>query len=165
MLRTPTLALTLSLAALCASAAGRVDVSFDEPRKFSDAGRSAIDTERTTQTLAEHLQRLGKRLPDNQTLRVEVLDVDLAGRVIPRPRADVRVLNGGADWPHIKLRYTLTADGRTLKSGEETLSDLNYLGTPQRSADGNMPYETRMLTQWFEQRFGGAPAHASAKAQ
>ena len=153
------LAAALLSAPLQAQAAGTVEVRFIEPRHFTDAGFGELATGRTTQALAEHLKRLGRALPDGQTLRIEVLDVDLAGNVKPGRRGDIRVLRGGADWPRIKLRYTLTEGARTLRSGEETLSDLNYLGTPPRGADsGLLPYEERLLSRWFGERFVAAQA-------
>ena len=59
----------------------------------------------------------------------------------------MRVLRGWADWPHLKLRYTLQAEDRTLKSGEAELADMHYrLG--DRSSE--LGFEKRMLDQWFK---------------
>jgi hypothetical protein len=87
----------------------------------------------------------------------QVLDVDLAGRLQPRRGDEIRVLNGRADWPRIKLRWTLSAGDRTLKSGEDDLSDMAYLQTfsgLDRSL--SLPYEGRMLERWFAERVAGA---------
>src|SRR5687767_14299106 len=89
-------------AMLPAHAAGQVEVSYVKPEEFRDAGRGAIDRERTMATLTQYLQQLSKRLPDGQTLRLEVTDIDLAGEIHPSLRLnDLRVLRGGADWPHL----------------------------------------------------------------
>ncbi|HMC17367.1 MAG TPA: DUF3016 domain-containing protein, partial [Albitalea sp.] len=106
------------------------------------------------QTLERHLQALAQhRLPSDQVLKVEVLDVDLAGEERPSRRSgrDLRILRGGADWPRIQLRYTLEVNGRLLRSGEETLTDMSYLQGPI-GAYGTDPlrYEQRMLDKWFE---------------
>src|SRR5687767_4143961 len=78
-----------------AHAAGTVEVVFVNPDEFSDAGRGSVEIGRTTQVLADHLKQLGAQLPDGQKLRVEVLDVDLAGELKPtRSRGDLRVLRG-----------------------------------------------------------------------
>jgi hypothetical protein len=89
---------------------------------------------------------------------VQVLDVDVAGEQIPLRWDDARVLRGGADVPHIHLRWTLSEGGRTLKSGEERLADLGYLsGSAHANARyGTLAYEKRMLAAWFAQRFGPA---------
>jgi hypothetical protein len=40
-------------------------------------------------------------------------------------------------------------------SGEERLSDMNFLATPNRySPDDRLRYEKAMLDHWFESRFG-----------
>lgn len=144
--------------ALSAQAAGPVDVSFlPDPRQYTDPGRDPADAVRNEETLARHLQSLGARwLPDGQQLRVEVLDLDLSGSLRPPRRAaidDVRISHGGADVPRVTLRYTLSEGSRVLASGEETVSDLNYL---RHGADIglNEPLrnEKRMLENWFKSR-------------
>jgi hypothetical protein len=155
----PVAALAIAaLAALPAHAAGKIEVKFVEPAKFTDAGFSDRETERTTEHLGDAFKRLEAKLPDGQTLHVDVLDVDLAGNTKRLPPQERRVLNGGADWPKIKLRYTLTAEGRTLASGEETLSDLDYMNrTPRvRNSTRPLPYEERMLEDWFARRIAKA---------
>lgn len=151
----------LTVAALAAGtlaqAAGSVQVSFDKPDEFVDIGHNRWDQERVLDQLREVFKGWGARLPDGQTLKVEVLDVDLAGRLQPRRGDEIRVLNGRADWPRIKLRWTLGAGDRTLKSGEDDLADMAYLqtfGGLDRSL--SLPYEGRMLERWFTERFGGS---------
>jgi hypothetical protein len=119
-------ALLCSLASLPATA-GNVEVKFTEPEGFADAGRNPIDRERNLQTLAEHLQAAGARLPDGQTLKVEITDVDLAGNQDPFRFHDTRILRGRADWPRMSLRWTLQRPDGSSTQGEERLSDMNYL--------------------------------------
>jgi hypothetical protein len=149
-------------AAVAAQAAGTVEVSFVDARHFSDAGIARYDEEANLRTLTGHLQALGQRhLADGQTLKIEVLDVDLAGRTRwLSSRADqIRVLRGLADPPRITLRYALQADGRVIRSAEETVSDLAYLdGVGSRFLDEPLPYEKRMLDRWFSERFA-PPGH------
>lgn len=149
----------LLAAPLAAQAAGQVQVKWIEPEKFSDAGRGSFDRERTLQTLAEHLQALGRRLPDGQTLSVEVTDLELAGEVEPfgRFHHDVRVLRGRADWPRMSLRYTLSDGTRTLARGNADISDPNYLFRSLRhSQDGALAYEKRMLDDWVGSLVAGS---------
>lgn len=143
------------LAAAGLAQAGTVDVRFVEPAGYADAGRSATDRERTTDALGAHLRQLGARLPAVQALRVEVLDVDLAGRLEMQGPHEVRVLTGGADWPKLHLRWTLTEGDRTLASGEDRLADMNYLQwTPPSAAGTAYFHELRLLDRWFGERFG-----------
>ena len=139
---------------LSAHAAGQVEVSYIKPDEFRDAGRGSVDRDRTLAALTQYLQRLSRQLPAGRTLRLEVTDLDLAGEIYPNARLnDLRVLRGGADWPHIRMRYTLLEGGRTLKSGEARLSDPGYMFSSRvlAAADSELAYEKRMLKDWFEQ--------------
>ncbi len=153
----------LSAAALIAmarpaQAAGTAEVRYVEPERFSDAGRAPFDREQALASLTAHLHQLAQRLPDGQRLRIEVLDLDLAGEQILRRGSDVRVMRGAADWPQIHLRWTLEQGGTALKSGEDRLSDLGYLSgrTSAAASEGAFPHEKRLLTQWFRAQFEGA---------
>ena len=143
----------------CAGQAGTVSVSYPSPDAFTyiDAGTSRWDEKANLQTLATHLQRLGERwLPANQSLKVEVLDLDLAGAVHPS-RIDgspLRTVRGRTDWPKMNLRYTVEVDGRTVRTSEEWVSDINYArGLPRASSNEPLYYEKRMLEVWFKDRF------------
>jgi hypothetical protein len=146
-----------SLATVSAAAAGAVTVSFADASRFTDVGSTPWERESNLRALAGHLDFLARRyLADGETLKVEVLDVDLAGTTHPSRRAgrELRDLKGGADAPHIRLRYTLEAKGRPPRHGEEVLSDLAY---SQRfsGAHGAEPLhcEKEMLSDWFKARF------------
>lgn len=147
------------LSAGAASAA--VTVTYIHPETFTDLPFTPWDREQTLKDLAAHLEKLGKALPAGQDLKIDVLDVDLAGREEPAVRRaqEIRILRGGADWPHIHLRYTLESGGTVLKSGDEQLSDMMYMGRLTRYGDGDMlRYEKRMLDDWFGKTF--VPARA-----
>ena len=148
-----------SLSALLISplvqAAGSVEVQFVQADKFTDAGRGSFDTQHTLKVLGDHLKALGRQLPDGQTLQIDVSDIDLAGELRPaRAGSDLRVLRGRADWPQITLRYSLLADGKALKAGEDRLVDLNYMWmSAGLRSNEEFPYERRMLTRWFGETF------------
>ncbi|MBC7938308.1 MAG: DUF3016 domain-containing protein [Chitinophagaceae bacterium] len=154
------LAIGAALASACwvlpVAAMGTLEVKYVQAEQFSDIGFGAFERERNLQSMTQVLQGLVKRLPDGQTLRLEVLDIDLAGETYPRSAGrDLRVLRGGVDWPRMEVRYTLQADGRTLKAGEDKLADQSYLFTlrGQTAQDGPLPYEKRMLARWFSDTF------------
>jgi hypothetical protein len=139
-------------------AAGLVDVHFVEPARYADAGRTPAERERTLKVLGEHLKQLGARLPDGQRLRVDVLDIDLAGTLEPRRAVEVRVLRGRADVPAMTLRWTLSEGSRTLKSGEERITDLDYLERGGRLPPaGDLAYDRALLDRWFAERVAPAP--------
>ena len=160
--RSTTLSLGLLLAAAAAQAAGTVQVSYVQPEQFADAGDARRDHEGNLRTLTRHLEALaGRHLGDGQTLRIEVLDVDLAGEVRPvlRLHQDVRVLKGSVDWPRIKLRYTLESAGQAPRHGEQTVADIAYLQRINRyHGNESLRYEKRMLDEWFSGQFAAASA-------
>lgn len=159
----PQLALA-GLALLSAGAASAaVTVTYVHPESFSDLPFTPWDRKEALDTLAAHFEKLGQALPPGQDLRVEVLDVDLAGREEPGRRGvhEIRVLRGGADWPRIHLRYVLESGGRVIKSGDEQISDMMYMGRLPRYADGDLlQYEKQMLDDWFRKTIAPAPVAA-----
>ncbi|MBA2961924.1 MULTISPECIES: DUF3016 domain-containing protein [Ramlibacter] len=144
--------------------AGEVSVTFFEPEKSTDG--SSITPYATQKSRAEvqrelerHLQRLGRRhLAADESLAVEVGDVDLAGRYEPfRFRGSVRVVRD-ITWPRMGVRYTLSRAGQVVATGQEQVSDMNYLWTGQRySGTDPFRYEKAMLDDWFEKRFAAKP--------
>jgi len=151
----PLVVVAASLASLASiDALAATTVSFTKPENFVDVSFSPTDRADELARLSEHFSKLGAKLPAGQDLAVEVLDVDLAGRVEPRYQAvgrDLRILRGMADWPMIQLRYTVTADGKSVKSGEARVSDMNYLQHLNRYPSGEpLRYEKAMLDDWFK---------------
>jgi hypothetical protein len=153
------MACTTLFCAAAAAHAGTVEVSFDPAAAFADAGESRSERAANVGALADHLRSLGARLPgSDQVLRVQLLDVDLAGSVRPVGRSAqmLRIVRGSADWPQLRLRYTLLEGDRELRSGEETLSDLNYTWRGAAyggSSSDPLRYEKRLVSDWFEARF------------
>ena len=153
--------LIASILALTAAAAqaGTAQVTFVDPTDYSDGGRHVGEGDQFRTELARHLQRLAERvLPADQTIVIEVLDVDLAGEPRISGRLDnPRVVRGRADWPRIELRYTLRVGDKTLASGQELVQDMAYMNTSLvLTSTESLPYEKRMLTRWFERHFAAA---------
>ncbi len=141
---------------------GTVQVNFVQPDNFVDIGRSSFDREQNLRTLQGHFTSLAKGLPAGQTLQVDVTDVDLAGEIPPAALHELRVLRGGVDWPRITLSYTLKAGETMLAQGEERLSDMSYMFSRAGATEHlPLPYERRMLDQWFKDRF--SPSVAAAR--
>jgi len=153
------LAFVITLASTAALAAGQVEVSFKPADQLSDVGRG-LDRERNVKALADHFKSLAARLPDGQRLTVEVLDVDMAGELRPMRRGDeLRVMKGGADWPKLELKWSLTAGGQTVKSGQDRLADMAYLSHTLRGGETSpVAYEARLIDRWFEASVLGAKA-------
>jgi hypothetical protein len=155
-----TLCKRMALAGLFGLSAGgasaAVTVTFSHPENYRDLPFATADRERVLKDLGEYFASLGKDLPAGQDLRVEVTDLDMAGRIHPNFRGvqDLRILRGGADWPHMALRYSLESNGRVIAGGEEHLSDMTYLDRINRYSDGDtLRYEKRMIDDWFKNKF------------
>lgn len=157
--RTQTLCLSVALLVTISAARAEVDVTFTAPEKYADAGLRRENGEHAREvalrTIREQLLALGERyLVSHQTLKIEVLDVDLAGEIEwwHGPN-NIRYLRD-TTWPKIKLRYALEEGGQTIRSGEETVSDPSYQMNIIATRSGEiMPYEKEMLARWFRSRF------------
>lgn len=156
-------ACVLGLAAAPACAAA-VEVKFTDAERYADAGNTRWDERANLEVLARHFKAMGGRyLPKDQTLSIEVLDVDLAGESWPSRRGyNIRVVRGMADWPRITLRYTLQGPGgEMLRQGEERISDPGYTGRSVTFGDSDaLRYEKRMLDEWFRKNFTRNQAQA-----
>lgn len=142
--------LGLLAASGAAPAAGTVQLNWVQPEQFTDIGPGPADRTRQLAVLGQQLRELGHQLPDDQSLVLEVLDVDLAGRMEWGQFQERRVLRDNGDGPRLQLRWRLQAGASTLSSGEATLSDLSYLA---RSRPGELAYEKRMVERWFQTTF------------
>ena len=129
-------------------------VTFTDPDRYTDVANQRWETKATLDALGDHIKHLGdKYIAPGDTLRVEVLDIDLAGWARQgRGPNEVRIVRGKADWPSMRIRYTLESGGRT-RSGEETLADLNYTQRIQTRSSEPFFYEKRMLDDWFRSTF------------
>lgn len=144
-------AAVMAQGAMTANAA--VIVTFTQPEAYADMPFAPSDKDRVMKDLQRHFDKLGTQLPQGQDLRVEVLDIDLAGRIEPQLRFghDIRVLKGRADWPAIQLRYSIESQGKVLRGGEARVDDKSYLDHLNRySANEPLRYEKRMLDEWFK---------------
>jgi hypothetical protein len=156
----------LAFAGACLLAAGSalagvtVKVNYLQPEKFADMPFEPWEREDVLKGLTEHFDKLGKGLAPDQTLTIEVLDVDLAGRLVPGAHGghDIRIMRGQADWPRIHLRYSLEQGGQVVASGDAKLADMNYLNHLNRYPDGDrLRYEKQMIDDWYAKTFAHKP--------
>jgi hypothetical protein len=147
---------TLAVSGLLALAAGAasadVSVNYIEPERFSDLPFTPWDRESVLKDLTAHFAKLGAQLPPGQNLRIDVKDIDLAGREYPgRGSRDLRVIkSNGVDWPRIDLHYTIESNGQVLRSGDAQLRDMAFMDHIGSYTDGdNLRYERKMIDDWF----------------
>ncbi len=137
------------------NASAVVTVTFTQPEGYVDMPFAPWDKEQVMKDLRTHFEKLGTQLPSGQDLKVEVLDIDLAGQMEPMARAgrEIRVLKGRADWPTIQLRYSVEAEGKVLKSGDARVADMAYLNhsySSRYATNESLRYEKIMLDSWFK---------------
>jgi len=141
-----------SLLLASAAASADVTVNFVKPEDFPDMPFSPVDRDAVLKDIGDYFVKLGKNLPEGTNLRIDVLDLDLAGRLEPSRRGarDLRILRGGADWPRMKLHYTIETGGKVVNSGDATLQDMNYQFNSKRLSDSDpLRYEKHMIDEWF----------------
>jgi hypothetical protein len=148
-----------ALLAAAGAASADVTVNYVKPDDFIDMPRSPQDREQVLRDLSRHFASLGKELPAGQDLKVTITDVDLAGWLEPRRWAmdDIRIMRGGADWPRIDLSYTLEQNGQVIRSGKDTLQNMNYQQRISKyTASDPLRYEKQMIDDWFHKAVTGA---------
>lgn len=148
--------LGMGLAAGAGAASAAVTVRYVQPERFTDLPRAPWQRTQALDDFKKHFETLGAALPPGQDLAIDVLDIDLAGREEPNGLGsdELRIMRGGADWPAMRLRYTLSEGGKVVASGDAQLSDKGYadhINTYPR--DARWPYEMQMIDEWWKKTF------------
>jgi len=139
------------------SKADRVEVTFVNPDKFTDAadaqrgsdwGRDAnLDVPKKY-----IIERASRYVPEGQKLSVSITDVDLAGEIEPWRSSSLRDARIMKDiyFPRIDLSYKLTdATGAVVKEGSRHLSDMNYLMNIHTDRSDPRVYDKSLLDDWI----------------
>ena len=132
-----------------------VTVTHGDADKFTDAGDRNTDPRKVMQVLENHLTGLGQKLA-GRDLKIEVFDLDRAGRPRMNLPTEIRVVSGKGDMPCIDVRYSIAGAGAV----RERVCDPEFLRPLEFRYDEHDPlvYEKRMLDEWFQRRFAkGAP--------
>ncbi len=145
--------ITIAACLQTALAEAAAEVNFIKSESFADMPFSHSGRDDVLKELLQHFEKLAAKLPSGQTLKVDVNDIDLAGRIEPNQiglSLDTRILRGSADWPSMKFSYSVASQGKVLKSGVANVSDMNYLRRFNRySANEPLRYEKKMLDDWY----------------
>jgi hypothetical protein len=155
--------IVLAAAALLSTAAfaGTADVKFIDPDRMSDLATNQWEEADTMKAIANHFQQLAARLPADQVLHVEVLDVDLAGNWRQTSRGRIRTVTDRADPPKFHLRYTLESQGQVLRRGDDRVTELAYTsGVYAGRTSTPLYYEKRVMDEWFARTFAPQVAYA-----
>lgn len=153
--------LTAALLVGAAAAHAQVQVTYQEPQKFTEfAGSTAAfnDGQRLLDELKTYIQtQAAERLPAGKQLAVTVTDLRRAGWVDPTFRygQSVRIVRD-IDAPRIDLRYQLTdASGTVVQEGNAQLRDLGFLSRPQRPGMADaLTHEKNLVDRWLDELLG-----------
>jgi hypothetical protein len=137
----------------------RISVEFIEPEKFTDARRAELG--RTSGAALQELERFlmdaGPRyLPAEKQLTIRIVDVDLAGdfELFRGPQADQVRITRGVYPPRIALEFRLSdTDGKTLREGKRSLTDLDYQLRAVYPREDYLRYEKDLLRDWLRDEF------------
>lgn len=133
-------------------------VNFVAPQDYVDGNLewSPVDQRLTFEGLTRLFAReAARRLPAGTVMEVDILALDLAGRIDPLAArsGELRVMRADT-WPSLALRYRLLRDGRVIGRGEATLRSMNYLMDPVAARSSEpLRYERAMIADWFRARF------------
>ena len=141
--------------------ASRVEVTFVDPEKFTDAadGQRGSDWGRdgNLEALKEHIERRASTyVPEGQKLIVKITDVDLAGEIEPWRGGnfqDVRIVKDIYS-PRIELSFQLLdGSGKVSKEGTRKLTDMAFLMNVDINRTDSRVYEKRLLDDWMRTEF------------
>jgi hypothetical protein len=110
--------------------------------------------ERIFKDFEEHFAKLAATLPAEQTLKIDVTDVDLAGDThhagVNRTRIVKEIYS-----PRMNFSYqVLDADGKVIKSDEVVVKDMSFMsGSNLKYRNKSLGYEKKMLDDWFKETF------------
>ena len=135
----------------------RVTVNFIAPERYTDADNrfgSGLGLRGTLAEIRRILEAAALRvMAPGDSLAVDVLDIDLAGFAHPglNVPSGLRVVNDVTP-PAFRLRFELKRGGRRIASGEERVSDINFLMGARANRTGAFAYEDALLRDWARKR-------------
>jgi hypothetical protein len=143
-----------------AADAGRAEVIFDHPERFTDVKDQTDPTDKGRQAILKELsdfivREASHRVPAGYKLTVIFGDIDLAGDFEPwrGPQFDsVRIIKPIYP-PDLKFSYMVTdIAGRMVAEGDENIRDLAFdLRSPLDEHDP-LRYEKGMIADWMRAR-------------
>ncbi len=140
------------------SFAGTSEVKWTNPDDYRDVdageGHKAKFKAKVFADFEKHFEKLSAKLPEGQSLLIEVTDVDLAGDVNHGGMRRIRIVKD-LYFPRIKFFYQLLDENKQeLSSGAENLKDMSFMmGSSLRHSNDTLAYEKNMLDEWFSETF------------
>ncbi|TYK65844.1 DUF3016 domain-containing protein [Colwellia echini] len=150
--------LTSSLLFVSNAFAASSEVTWTDYKDYRDInpgnGNRSSFRESVFHNLEEHFAKLAATLPEGQTLKIDVTDVDLAGDTRVASINDIRVIKEIYP-PRMTFSYVLeNADGSVVQTDEVQAQDMSFMTNSRLKYRNDMVgYEKKMLDDWFEGTF------------
>jgi hypothetical protein len=145
-------------------ASERVEINWHQPETYSDVKPTHQSRQKfrdqVFKRLTTHVNTLSESLPEGLSLKLNVTNLDLAGRVVPasfaglRGGSDIRLIKR-VDIPRMVFSYQLSDDKKqSIKDGHVDLKALGFLDRQHGYFDTDtLKYEKDMLKRWFDSEF------------
>ncbi len=149
---------TVLLTPVVSQAADAV-ITWSAPAQYKDIDHGEQNKlkfrSRVFKSLENHMIELAKQLPDQQTLKIRITDLALAGSVDYGTSNNVRLIKN-IDYPKITFVYQLlNAKKKIIAKDKVKLKDMNFMSGLNNLRLNNEPfkYEKHLLTKWFKNNF------------
>jgi len=134
------------------------EVTWTNPDKYTDI-RSGDESRkhfrgRVFNSVEKHLAKLAKKLPNEQVVKIEFTNVDLAGDTHFGGISRIRVIKD-IYAPRLTFNYKLVNEDGTIDSeGEASLRDMAFMMRSRlKYRHKSFGYERQMLDEWFFETF------------
>ncbi len=138
--------------------AANVEITWTEPEQYRDIhpgeGSRKHFREQTFKNFEKHFSKLASQLPEEQILKIEVTDIDLAGSTHHGGINRIRVVKEIYS-PRMEFSYQLVnADGANVLEGDANLKDMNFMmSRTLKYRNDSLGYEKVMIDKWFNESF------------
>ncbi|NQY63852.1 MAG: DUF3016 domain-containing protein [Alteromonadaceae bacterium] len=156
------LSILITLLLMCNSytaIAAEAEVTWSNPDKYRDIRAGSENRKhfkaKVFNNLEKHFTKLAATLPENQLLKINVSDLDLAGDTMHGGTRNIRIVKE-INYPRIKLTYQLVDKGNktVISSGDVSLKDMNFMQARRlRYQRDFLGYEKKMIDKWFFKLF------------
>jgi len=150
--------LTASLVLSANTFAASSEVTWTDYKSYRDihegnSGRTQF-RERIFKDFEKHFSQLAATLPEGQTLKIDVTDVDLAGDTHVGGIDRMRIIKHMYS-PRMNFSYQLVdIKGEVIQSDDVVVKDMNFMSnTSLKYRNQSLGYEKKMLDDWFEKTF------------
>lgn len=141
-----------------AAGAATSEVTWTDYEKYRDIdpgeGHRKHFRENTFHNFEKHFSKLATKLPEDQVLKIEVTDLDLAGDTHAAGISRIRIVKD-IYFPRMKFSYQLLgANGSELEASTVELKDMSFMmSATLRYSNESLQYEKQMLDDWFFDTF------------